>query len=56
MINETLDLLAYDAKDAIKLINTLSHADRITVRTQAELEGLPLPRNLYFDYSTQEWI
>ena len=35
-------------------IDKLSHPDRIVLRE--ELGNIPLPRNLFFDYKTQQWI
>lgn len=38
-------------------IDTLSHAERIELRTKLEASGCRmLARNLYFDYELQMWI
>ena len=42
--------------EASEMINGLNHAERIAVRESADEQGLPLPRNLYYDYSKQQWI
>ena len=46
------------AKDMtlIEEINTWTHRKRIAVRELAEAQKLPLPRNLYYDYTKQVWI
>ena len=37
-------------------VNTLNNEQRKTLREKLETDTNKLPRNLYFNYETQEWI
>lgn len=39
-----------------QVIDSLTNAERISIRNAPELAGKPIPRNLYFNYTTQVWI
>ena len=40
-----------------RMIDDLSHAERIKLRDALLADGYPLlPRNLYYDYDKQVWI
>jgi len=43
-------------KALIEAIDLMTNEQRIELRTKLEAQGQPVPRNLYFNYSTQEWI
>lgn len=52
-----VQLLSLQDERAIPRIDLLSNEDRVTLRTVAAECGITeFPRNLYFNYETQEWI
>lgn len=54
-----LELIKSDSNaDAVSdIIDSMSHAERIELRSALESEGCQqLMRNLYFDYEAQVWI
>lgn len=41
----------------LRLIDTLNSAERVALRETLEAHGMKeLPRNLFYNYETQEWI
>ena len=55
-MHHIIDLIKTEDLKALSLIDSLTHRERILVRTVCEVKGYKLPRNLYYDYSRQCWI
>ena len=40
----------------IQEINKMTDQERVKARKEMKAKGLPLPKNLFFNYETQNWI
>jgi len=48
--------ITVDELEFIQMVDEMSTEERREFRTTLEKSGAPLPRNLYYNYETQEWI
>lgn len=56
-MTKILELLkAHKIDEASLAVNALDDESRKALRAKVEALGLPLLRNLYFNYETQTWI